>query len=76
MNQTFQMGPSDQDAPTMLQVIELYTRYIEDIQIFFFLVGGGEHSGSVVECLTRDRGAAGSSLTGVTAPGNRSKKFR
>ena len=26
----------------------------------------GERSGSVVECLTRDRGAAGSSLTGVT----------
>ena len=26
-----------------------------------------EHSGSVVECLTRDRGAAGSSLTDVTA---------
>ena len=25
-----------------------------------------EHSRSVVECLTRDRGAAGSSLTGVT----------
>ena len=25
-----------------------------------------ESSGSVVECLTRDRGAAGSSLTGVT----------
>ena len=25
-----------------------------------------EHSGSVVECLTRDRGAVGSSLTGVT----------
>ena len=25
-----------------------------------------EHSGSVVECLTRERGAAGSSLTGVT----------
>ena len=25
-----------------------------------------EGSGSVVECLTRDRGAAGSSLTGVT----------
>ena len=24
-----------------------------------------EHKGSVVECLTRDRGAAGSSLTGV-----------
>ena len=26
-----------------------------------------ERSGSVVECLTPDRGAAGSSLTGVTA---------
>ena len=26
-----------------------------------------ERSGSVEECLTRDRGAAGSSLTGVTA---------
>ena len=26
-----------------------------------------ERSGSVVECLTRDRGDAGSSLTGVTA---------
>ena len=26
-----------------------------------------ERSGSVVECLTRDRGAAGSSLTGVIA---------
>ena len=27
----------------------------------------GERSGSVVECLTRNRRAAGSSLTGVTA---------
>ena len=26
-----------------------------------------EHSGSVVECLTRDQRAVGSSLTGVTA---------
>ena len=26
-----------------------------------------ERSGSVVECLTRDRGAAGLNLTGVTA---------
>ena len=26
-----------------------------------------ERSGSVVECLTRDRGAAGSNLTSVTA---------
>ena len=29
--------------------------------------GSMERSGSVVECLTRDRRAAGSSLTGVTA---------
>ena len=28
--------------------------------------GGRERSGSVVECLTRDRGAAGLSLTDVT----------
>ena len=28
---------------------------------------GRERSGSVVECLTRDQRAAGSSLTGVTA---------
>ena len=27
----------------------------------------GDHSGSVVEYLTRDRGVTGSSLTGVTA---------
>ena len=26
-----------------------------------------ERSGSVVECLTRDQGAAGSSITGITA---------
>ena len=29
--------------------------------------GSRERSGSMVECLTRDRGVAGSSLTGVTA---------
>ena len=32
-----------------------------------------EHSGSVVECLTRDRGAVGLSLTGVTALWSMSK---
>ena len=32
-----------------------------------------ERSGSVVECLTRDRGAAGSSLTDVTALWSMSK---
>ena len=34
---------------------------------FITLGPTGERCGSVVECLTRDRGAAGSSLTGVTA---------
>ena len=33
---------------------------------FIITVYNGERSGSVVECLTGDRGAAGSSLTGVT----------
>ena len=32
-----------------------------------------ERSGSVVQCLTRDGGAAGSSLTGVTAVWSLSK---
>ena len=34
-----------------------------------------ERSGSVVECLTRDRRAAGSSLTGVTALLSLSKTY-
>ena len=34
---------------------------------FLYLASLRERSGSVVECLTRDRRAAGSSLTGVTA---------
>ena len=34
----------------------------ENYKIFFL----GERSGSVVECLTLDQGATGSSLTGVT----------
>ena len=37
------------------------------IQIIIPKCAHRERSGSVVECLTRDRGAAGSSLTGVTA---------
>ena len=40
------------------------------IQVNKFSVMWGqdrEHSGSVVECLTRDRRVAGSSLTGLTA---------
>ena len=35
----------------------------------------GRRSGSVVECLTRDRGAAGSSLTSVTALWSLSKQI-
>ena len=31
-----------------------------------FFIGNRERSGSVVECLTRDQGVEGSSLTGVT----------
>ena len=40
-----------------------------DVKILFddFTYHVRERSGSVVECLTRDREAAGSSLTGVTA---------
>ena len=34
-----------------------------------------ERSGSVVECLTQDRDAVGSSLTGVTALWSLSKKY-
>ena len=33
----------------------------------FYNINLRERSGSVIECLTRDRRAAGSSLTGVTA---------
>ena len=36
-------------------------------KVFFGCKNVWERSGSVVECLTRDRRAAGSSLTGVTA---------
>ena len=35
--------------------------------LFASILNSRERSGSVVECLTRDRGAAGSSLAGVTA---------
>ena len=35
--------------------------------LMFYVTSSRERSGSVVECLTRDRRAAGSSLTGVTA---------
>ena len=34
---------------------------------FYLHMSHRERSGSVAKCLTRDRGAAGSSLTGITA---------
>ena len=37
--------------------------YVDDHGLF---LGRGGRSGSVLECLTQDRGAAGSSLTGLT----------
>ena len=36
------------------------------VSLIFESIFQGECSGSVVECLTRDRGAVGLSLTGVT----------
>ena len=38
----------------------------ENDQLKSIIVDKREHSGSVVECSTRDRGGVGSSLTGVT----------
>ena len=46
----------------LLLLLGLYS-FTLNIFIFFFR----ERSGSVVECLTRDQGVAGSSLSGVTA---------
>ena len=40
------------------------------------MIKEGERSGSVVECLTRDRRAAGLNLTGVTFKENRSSFLR
>ena len=48
------------------QEIALFFRFRVVIKIAHFSGQLWEHSGSVVECLTRDRGAAGLSLTGVT----------
>ena len=44
----------------------MYMKYTFDISREIKAVGR-ERSGSEVECMTRDRGAMGSSLTGVTA---------
>ena len=44
-------------------------------ELFLSILNSRERSGSVVECLTRDRRAAGSSLTGVTALWSLSKSL-
>ena len=52
----------------MKMKIPIFKKKYLKIGIFFFKIGKiRERSGSVVECLTRDRSAADSSLTGVTA---------
>ena len=48
----------------LLMQLNLKTRYKKTNMLLVFR---RERSGSVVECLTRDQKAAGSSLTGVTA---------
>ena len=46
----------------------IFVIYVSRLSCFLVCTScGRERNGSVVECLTRDRGAAGSSLTGVTA---------
>ena len=52
---------ADADAKDPMLATPSYTH------VHFCIHIGGECSGSVVECLTRDRGASGSGLTGVTA---------
>ena len=63
-----------------IHVFEVKQYFAETLQVIsfkndaYFLHGRRERSGSVVKCLTRDRGAAGSSLTGVNALWSLSKK--
>ena len=59
--------PADQDLHSFQKRKKgnLQCRLIKLNMIFYFMIR--ERSGSVVECLTRDQEAAGSSLDGVTA---------
>ena len=56
---------------SLLSILQYFRPALSDnwFSIFglFYTDNKGEHSGSVVECLTRDRVAAGLSLTCVTA---------
>ena len=52
--------------------ILLHNQWADNYETWYVELGTGdhycwEHSGSVVECLTQERGAGGLSLTGVTA---------
>ena len=53
----------DFQIPSHIIIVPYFTLWMLD----FFNTIWRERSGSVVECLTGDREAAGSSLTGVTA---------
>ena len=75
-NQTFNILSSlcslaDWNKPYLIQIYTLFYNRPWGYKTFFML-NSAEHeiyregSGSVVECLTWDRGAAGSSLTGIT----------
>ena len=44
-----------------------FSRFEGHMSLKYSTLSSRERGGSVVECLTRDRRAAGSSLTGVTA---------
>ena len=47
----------------LLQANAVLTFHTQNLMVYIWI---WENSGSVVECLTRDRGAAGLSLTSVT----------
>ena len=53
--------------PEIAQIIRKLERKKQEAVLRMLMSFYREHSGSVVECLTQDRGAAGLSLTGVTA---------
>ena len=66
---------SDNNQTVIIEAFNFTSRYLDDLlnidnPYFEQMVGQiypRERSGSVVKCLTRDRRAAGSCLTGVTA---------
>ena len=60
------MGSSDDTLPGLIWVFVIVICHFPLCCLFFF-VFFMERSGSVVECLTRDREAPGWSLTGFTA---------